>query len=60
MPASRRLRLDAQLFEPRCARRWQLALPGRPAGEVTSASREKWRRAEAREWAASDVEGWPD
>jgi hypothetical protein len=49
MPASRRLRLDAQLIEPRRARRWQLALPGRPPGEVTSASREKWHRAAARD-----------
>ncbi len=108
---SRRLRLGAQVIELRHAPRWQLALPGRPAGEViralawlgqqqgakvtprlartlsadtvrelsaargllptwlardasdlmaASASREKWRRAEARDWAATDVEGWPD
>jgi Arc/MetJ family transcription regulator len=25
-----------------------------------AAAREKWRRAEARDWAATDVEGWPE
>ncbi len=25
-----------------------------------AAARERWRRSEAREWNATDVEGWPE
>jgi Arc/MetJ family transcription regulator len=25
-----------------------------------AAAREKWRRSEARDWTATDVEGWPE
>jgi hypothetical protein len=37
----------------------------RPSREVLddaykAASRERWRRSEAREWKASDIESWPE
>jgi len=37
----------------------------RPSREVLddaykAASREQWRRSEAREWSVTDTEGWPE
>lgn len=37
----------------------------RPSGDVLDeaykkAARERWRHTEAREWQATDVEGWPE
>jgi hypothetical protein len=37
----------------------------RPSREVLddaykAASRERWRRSEAREWRATDIESWPE